>query len=248
MRYLFGFICVLALGVMGCGETAGTGGSGGAGGVGGVGGVGGGGTSTAPLTVILDTLEDQAPVEGARLCEIDTDNCVLTDADGTATLMLPIDRETAYTRDKEGYAPWLTPVLLSEGGALQRWVVPTDERIANDHERVGSPYPMSGTGSIAVGISSAFAGATFELLDATGVPWYMDEDFDWRPDLTATTSSEIGGFTEVTPGVVQFKLGGTADPCAATNVVAWPGNEPNSFRAPVREGHVTGPWVDCPQP
>jgi hypothetical protein len=26
MRYLFGFICVLALGVMGCGETAGTGG------------------------------------------------------------------------------------------------------------------------------------------------------------------------------------------------------------------------------
>ena len=29
MRYLFGFICVLALGVMGCSETAGTGGSGG---------------------------------------------------------------------------------------------------------------------------------------------------------------------------------------------------------------------------
>jgi endonuclease/exonuclease/phosphatase family metal-dependent hydrolase len=29
MRYFFGFICVLALGVMGCGETSGTGGSGG---------------------------------------------------------------------------------------------------------------------------------------------------------------------------------------------------------------------------
>jgi hypothetical protein len=41
MRYLFGFICVLALGVMplvGCGETTGTGGSGGDGGMGGVGG------------------------------------------------------------------------------------------------------------------------------------------------------------------------------------------------------------------
>ena len=33
MPYLFGFMCVLALGVMGCSETAGTGGEGGAGGV-----------------------------------------------------------------------------------------------------------------------------------------------------------------------------------------------------------------------
>lgn len=35
MRYLFGFICVLALGVMGCGETAGTDGGGGSAGTGG---------------------------------------------------------------------------------------------------------------------------------------------------------------------------------------------------------------------
>jgi hypothetical protein len=41
MRYLFGFMCVLALGVMGCGETTGTGGSGGDGGSAGIGGVGG---------------------------------------------------------------------------------------------------------------------------------------------------------------------------------------------------------------
>jgi hypothetical protein len=41
MRYLFALICVLALGVMSCGETTGTGGSGGEGGVGGVGGSGG---------------------------------------------------------------------------------------------------------------------------------------------------------------------------------------------------------------
>jgi len=44
MRYLLGFICVLALGVMGCGETAGTGGGGGDGGDGGSAGDGG----TAP--------------------------------------------------------------------------------------------------------------------------------------------------------------------------------------------------------
>ncbi|MGB5502966.1 MAG: CHRD domain-containing protein [Polyangiales bacterium] len=59
MRYLFGFMCVLALGVMGCSETAGTGGSGGDGGqggtagVGGVGGdAGGGGANGGTSTVI----------------------------------------------------------------------------------------------------------------------------------------------------------------------------------------------------
>jgi len=43
MRYVFGFICVLALGVMGCSEAAGTGGSAGDGGAGGLGGAGGAG-------------------------------------------------------------------------------------------------------------------------------------------------------------------------------------------------------------
>jgi hypothetical protein len=38
MRYLFGFMCVLALSIMGCGETTGTGGSGGDAGSGGTGG------------------------------------------------------------------------------------------------------------------------------------------------------------------------------------------------------------------
>ena len=43
MRYLFGFICVLALGAMGCSETSGTGGVGGDGGSAGMGGGGVGG-------------------------------------------------------------------------------------------------------------------------------------------------------------------------------------------------------------
>jgi hypothetical protein len=46
MRYLFGFICMLALGVMGCSETSGDGGSGGSAGMGGDG--GGGGSAITP--------------------------------------------------------------------------------------------------------------------------------------------------------------------------------------------------------
>ena len=49
MRVLFTFMCVLALGVMGCGETSGTGGSGGTAGDGGTGGSGWSGTSCRGL-------------------------------------------------------------------------------------------------------------------------------------------------------------------------------------------------------
>jgi hypothetical protein len=75
MRYLFGFMCVLALGVMpmvGCGETEGAGGSGGDGGNGGVGGdggsagVGGGGAGgSEPAPVGLWTGSGQGGADGS---------------------------------------------------------------------------------------------------------------------------------------------------------------------------------------
>jgi len=49
MRYVFGFMCVLALGVMGCSETSGAGGEGGSGGT-----AGGGGTGGADLCEGVD--------------------------------------------------------------------------------------------------------------------------------------------------------------------------------------------------
>jgi hypothetical protein len=66
MRYIFGFMCVLALGVMGCSETAGTGGSGG-GGVGVEGGMAGvGGMPDACASPDLAALRCGAP-QRARL-------------------------------------------------------------------------------------------------------------------------------------------------------------------------------------
>jgi hypothetical protein len=64
-RYLFGFMCVLALGVMGCSET---GGSGGDGGVGGGGAGGDGGTGGMP--------ECEAPDECDDAEECTTDTCI----------------------------------------------------------------------------------------------------------------------------------------------------------------------------
>ena len=60
MRYLFGFMCVLALGVMGCSETGGAGGSGGAAGDGGVGASGGDG-ALPEVRYLTQNLNDYWP-------------------------------------------------------------------------------------------------------------------------------------------------------------------------------------------
>ena len=67
MRYLFGFMCVLALGVMGCSETAGTGGDGGVGGT-----AGSGGTVTDACTGGECTAGSDAKAN----CETALDLCI----------------------------------------------------------------------------------------------------------------------------------------------------------------------------
>jgi polyhydroxybutyrate depolymerase len=66
MRYLFGFMCVLALGVMplvGCSETSGEGGSGGTAGSGGAGGTGGVAANTGCEDGTLDTTVTEVELE-----------------------------------------------------------------------------------------------------------------------------------------------------------------------------------------
>jgi len=90
MRYLFGFICVLALGVMGCGQSLGpVGGSGGDGAAGVGGGEGGsGGTAMTDCTGAEDGTECvyQANTSGRCLSEVCfVDDCVEV-VDGTNCL------------------------------------------------------------------------------------------------------------------------------------------------------------------
>ena len=127
--------------------------------------------------------------------------------------------------------------------------LPRAHREAEKHNRVGSPYPMRGTGTIVVGVFPAFAGATFELVGATGNSFYHDEEgpTKWNPERMATTSNGYGGFTEVTPGEVQVKFGGTAERCSARSPF-WAGDEPNSVRVQVREGYISPMLMDCPLP
>jgi len=190
--------------------------------------------------------ELQGPLQGVNLCETDnTTNCALSNDDGQVTIDLPIG-ETSYTLEKEGWGSHLVGrVMPPDGLPSEVFTMGSDQHYKQQHDRLDSPWPMRGTGAVL--LSVAWAGATFELFDATGTAYYVHEYGEWRPwpDLTATTSRGGGGFVGVGPGDFQINLGGTAVGCVPA--IGWPGVE-NSIRFPVREGYITVATVTCSVP
>jgi hypothetical protein len=190
-------------------------------------------------------------LEGVEICETETDNCVLTDAEGAATLQVPTGEETSITMSKEGFAQYLLPVVASEAPVPIPFGMATEQRIEDMHALVMSPYPMEGTGDIAIVAEAGFAGMTLDLGDATGKVFYHDEEGNWDAGLTASTTytgTPRGGFTEVSPGVVQVELGGTAQNCVRRSVSGWPGDVANSARMPIRAGYQSQVQVTCDVP
>lgn len=185
------------------------------------------------------------PLEGAELCETDTTNCVVTDENGEATLNLQPNEQVSFSVTKDGYEPKLKvdetddDFHSSQGVNLSR-----NELAAAKYESVMSEYPPTGVGTVRVG--TGIAGATCELIDATGKAFYVDEEGQWSLDLEATTSSGRCGFVEVPPGEFQIELGGTGSGCVAGQ--AWPGDAENGISFLVRDGYLTALSVDCPTP
>jgi len=256
--------CVFALMVfplVGCSDPDGdgTGGSGGTGGTAGTSGTGGGAetvelrlTATEGDNNILGTR-----LEGVEFCETDTDNCTTSDADGRATLAVevPADGRISYTYRKDGYLPGLRADVVDEefiaftgeyGNSNA-----TDETMTDRFAIMMSPYPMEGTGMVAVSafVGKTFAGVvgtTFELVGATGRGYYLDPSGEPSLDLTEAGPSGEGGFIEVAPGEVEIRLGGTATNCVAWK--GWPGSEANTIRLPVKAGSITWGSVSCDAP
>jgi len=241
-------------GVGGLGGMGGTGGMVGTGGTGGGGGTdGGGGGDTVSLFVTTDGFHGEGTsttlLEGVELCQTDTTNCVMTDVKGEATIELPFNQEISYTLEKDGYAPWLVADVtdgLFDGTAW--FPLFSHAASAEVYDSLMSPYPQRGTGTIWLRAWPRFAGVTFDLMGATGKAFYSVTNTILSPDLNATTSVGDGGFVEVGPGEYQVEFGGTAT--GRGNCVpefAWPGDENNTIRVPVREGYVTYGAMTCPQ-
>ena len=135
-------------------------------------------------------------------------------------------------------------VIISAPPAAVLMGLATVERLADMHALVMSPYPMEGTGEIFIETIEPLAGATFELLGTTGKTFYRDEDANWSLDLTATTLGNGGGFVEVSPGVFQVEIGGTAGSCELFR--GWPGDVEGNIKVPVRDGYLSRAILTCP--
>jgi hypothetical protein len=212
-------------------------------------------SDTAPLnlSIVGNTesfvLESSVPLEAARICELDTDNCVLTDDTGNATIELPLEEETAFTIEKEGYDPLLIAEVIPAGGRSQSWVVWLVEGQARVYECLESPFPRIGTGEIYILVEGPVrTGVTFDLPGATGRTYYEDHDASdfcdrySNNDLTATTASGAGGFVEVPPGTFRVDIGGTVEECGP-RLSGWPRED--GIWVPVREGYATVLAVQC---
>jgi hypothetical protein len=240
---------------VGCGDPndVGRGGSGGAGGT-------VGSAQTATLSLTATEVDDNilgTRLAGVEFCETDTNNCVLSDANGEATLdvAVPAGRRISYTYAKEGYVPGLRADLVDKEfaaftGQYGNFNV-ADATMTVRFAIMKSPYPMEGTGMVAV---SAFlnatrpafatiAGVTFELVGATGRGYYEGPSGEPSVDLTETAITGTGGFIEVAPGEVEIKLGGAATNCAVLK--GWPGGEPNTISLPVKAGFITWGSLVC---
>jgi hypothetical protein len=187
-------------------------------------------------------------LEGAEVCEgeTDTSNCVTTDVNGEARLLVPRDKEMiSYTVTKEGYAPFLNGVVTDRSKGQSVFMV-SDAQVETLAKDLAIPYPLTG-GIVALrAFPRPMGGVTFAVDDETAVGYYVDEAWAVRLDLTATTSKGDGGFLEVTPGVREIDFGGTATTCIPGR--GWPGGE-NRIRVPVKVGHITyGQMYSCDEP
>jgi len=215
--------------------------------------IGGCNEVTAPTTAPLDlTIQDgERALEGVQLCQTDTRNCDLSDADGHVTIDLPIGQETSYTYEREGYDSRLIPYVMPESGVSMFWIMTEDVFLADLYEGVDSPYPRIDRGEIYILLNPPIAGATFTLRGAaTSKAYYQvgtasGNDATLRLDLTATTSDGRGGFLEVPPGTsFRVEFGGTAKDCVPSGS-GWPGDVENSVRTPVREDYTSFLIVRC---
>jgi len=272
MRYFIGLVCVLALGVMGCGETSGTGGTAGDGGSGGMGGGGAGGDGgTETRTYQFEFTELKADgfpgfLEGVEACDVDTGNCVTSNELGRADLELPADQEITFTMNKDGYGPRVTGDVSDEtfgpeggtGAWPVDWRMDTDAQLSAIAEQLQTPYPWEGGVVGLLKWVSPTTGVTFapvgSTIDAVGEAFYFDAATEqYSLDVEATTGFfglwdfplGAGGFTEVTPGEQQFEFGGTAGDCSVVSW-GWPvDGEPNRIRVPVLEGYATYGSMVC---
>ena len=194
---------------------------------------------------------DSVPLEGAEVCQDGTENCATTDADGVAALQIPGNEEFAYavTATSE-YFPLLSAQVSDSDIPLSTTqTLFLDATLVSFAAFLDTEWPPT-TGTIGMAVyenpfseAVGIPGVSFELIEGTGQPFYLDESGIPTTMLTETQDNGGGGFVEVSEGTVEIGMTGAQNCERPFN--AWPGSEPDQFRVPSRVGFLTVPAVWC---
>lgn len=198
-----------------------------------------------------DPFGDAVVLEGAEVCQDGTDNCAMTNADGEATLQIPGNEEFAYAvTPPPAYFPLLSPQVSDSDIPLSpSLTVFSETTLMAFAGLLNTDFPPT-TGTIGMVVyqnpfpeTTGIPGVSFELIEGTGVPYYLNASNLPDATLTETVENGSGGFVEASEGTVEIGLSGTQNCERPYN--AWPGSEPNQFRLPSRAGFLTVPVAWC---
>ena len=202
---------------------------------------------TAPVTVrvteYINLANLETPMPDAEVCETDTTNCTMTDAEGMATIQLPSDSEVSYTITKEGYGSYLIPDV-NNGRLDHRFYMYSDEELARLAPLMGTTYPWTDTGIIILRVYSE-PGVVFDLVGQPNEPFYFADGETPSTELDGTTDDGRGGFTDLAEGEYQVEF---VDPQVLCRpFTAWPGDMDNRVKVPVKAGYISYSSMSCGQ-
>jgi len=205
--------------------------------------------ATAPVTVRVTeyiTLANlETPMPDAEVCETDTTNCTMTDAEGMATINLPDESEVSYTITKEGFGSYLVSDV--NNGRLEHWFwMYNDEELTRLAGLMGTTYPWTDDGIIIMRAHSE-ASVMFDLVGESNIPFYFLDGNTPSTDLDSTTSDGRGGFTDVAAGEYEVELVGAEVAIDCRAFTAWPTEIKNRVRVPVKAGYISYASMSCEQ-
>jgi hypothetical protein len=207
----------------------------------------GSGESTDPVQVRVTeyvTLSDtQDPLPGAEVCRADTDDCVVTDEEGRASIELPSDSEVSYTITKEGFGSYLISDV-NNGRLDHRFIMYGDDELERLAPLMGTTYPWTDTGIIILRVYSE-PGVVFELVGQPNEPFYFSNGDTPSTELDSTTDDGRGGFTDLVEGEYTVEFNDPQVLCRP--FTAWPGEMDNRVKVPVKPGYISYSSMACGQ-
>ena len=202
---------------------------------------------------IVDAL-DSAPLAGVKICITSPAGipCVTTDAQGLYTIVdIPAETRVTATLEKADYFPVSAAFITRTTDFTIDAVLLKTALVDVAFTAAGIDFdPAKGAVLVraydpALGLGSTVAGITGEISPAAGEgPIYNNADAI-PSDATETSTSGTWAVVNLDAGTYQVRSAGTGRTCPGT--FHWPGDKGAGWiETPVKAGHVTYVYVDCP--